>query len=113
LNHHPDPEVERLREEVKKLGRVITEVMGAEFDTIMNRQSEDQQASMRWMTTCVALNLATIQLLSERGLLDQSEITERVREIRRRLLARAESIGGDAEVADLFGDVAGEESSAP
>jgi hypothetical protein len=106
---HPDPEIQRLRDEVDKLGRVITEVMGAEFDSILSRQSEDQRASMQWMATCMAMLLATIRLLVDRGVFEQDEITERVRGIRRRLLKHAEAMGTDTDVAEMFGDVFAEE----
>jgi hypothetical protein len=109
VNANPDPEIQRLREEVDKLGQVITEVMGSEFDSIMSRQSEDQRASMQWMATCMALNLATIQLLADRGVIEKEEISDRVQSIRRRLIAHAEAMGTDAEIADLFGDVFSEE----
>lgn len=108
--NHPDPEVQRLRDEVDKLGRVISEVVGAEFDSIMSRQSEDQRAAMRWMATCMAMLLATIRLLIDRGVLEQSEVQERVRNIRRRLLQHAEALGTDADVAEMIGDVFAEET---
>jgi len=101
---HPDPEIERLRIEVDKLGKVITEVMGAEFDSIMSRQNEDQRASMRMMATCMALCVAMLRVLVEHGILTQEEVLERMTPIRRRLLHHAESIGSDADVAELFGD---------
>jgi hypothetical protein len=101
---HPDPEIEKLRVEVDKLGKVITEVMGAEFDSIMSRQNDDQRASMRWMATCLALNVALVRLLVEHGILTQEEVVERMTAIRRRLLHHAESMGSDGDVADLFGD---------
>lgn len=108
--NHPDPEVQRLRDEVDKLGRVISEVVGAEFDSIMSRQSEDQRAAMQWMATCMAMLLATMRLLIDRGVLEQSEVQERVRNIRKRLLQHAEAMGTDADVAEMFGDVFAEET---
>ena len=110
MDHH-DPEVQRLRDEVEKLERVVTEVMGTEFDSIMTRQSEDQRATMQWMATSMAMMLATIRLLVEHGLLEREEVLGRVQVIRRRLLAHVESLGGDPDVADLFGDVFTEDSS--
>jgi hypothetical protein len=107
---HPDPEIQRLRDEVDKLGRVVSEVIGVEFDSIMSRQSEDQRAAMQWMATCMAMLLATIRLLVERGVLDQHEIQGRVTSIRRRLLQHAEALGTDADVAEMFGDVFAEET---
>jgi hypothetical protein len=101
---HPDPEIERLRVEVDKLGKVITEVMGAEFDSILSRQSEDQRAAMRWMATSLALNVTLVRLLVEHGVLTQEEVIERMTAVRRRLLHHAESMGSDADVAELFGD---------
>ncbi len=98
-----DPEIQRLRAEVDKLGRVITEVMGSEFDTIQSRQADDQRSVMRWMATCVALNLAMIRLLVDRGLLGEDEVLERTREIHGRLLAHMESLGAHADVAQIFG----------
>ncbi len=109
--NHPDPEVQRLRDDVDKLGRVISEVIGAEFDSIMSRQSEDQRAAMQWMATCMAMLLAVIRLLVSRGVLDQQEVLDRVQVLRRRLLSHAEAMGTDSEVAEMFGDVFAEESS--
>ena len=106
----PDPEVQRLRDDVDKLGRVISEVVGAEFDSIMSRQSADQRAAMQWMATCMAMLLATLRLLIDRGVLEQSEVQERVRSIRRRLLQHAEAMGTDSDVAEMFGDVFAEET---
>jgi hypothetical protein len=103
--NHPDPEVQRLREEVEKLERVVTEVMGTEFDSIMARQSDDQRAAMQWMATSMAMMLATVRLLVDHGLLEQEEVLGRVQVIRRRLLAHVEAMGSDADVADLFGSV--------
>jgi hypothetical protein len=108
-----DPEIQRLRDEVDKLGRVITEVMGAEFDSIMSRQSEDQRSAMRWMATSMALNVACMQLLLERGVLSRADVMERVTQVRRRLLTHVESMGSDAEVAELFGDLSGEGTPEP
>jgi hypothetical protein len=108
-----DPEIQRLRAEVDKLSRVITEVMGAEFDSIMNRQSEDQRSAMRWMATSMALNVACLQLLLERGVLERENVMERVTQVRRRLLTHVESLGSDAEVAELFGDLGSEGTAEP
>ena len=108
-----DPEIQRLRDEVDKLGRVVTEVMGAEFDTIMTRQSEDQRSAMRWMATSMALNVACVQLLLEHGLLAREDVMVRVAEVRKRLLTHIESMGSDAEVADWFGDLGGEGTAEP
>lgn len=110
---HSDPEIQRLRDEVDKLGRVITEVMGAEFDSIMSKQIEDQRSAMRWMATSMALNVACVQLLLERGLLAREDVIERVAEVRRRLLTHVEAMGSDAEVADWFGDLSGEGAAEP
>jgi Mg2+ and Co2+ transporter CorA len=110
---HSDPEIQRLRDEVDKLGRVITEVMGAEFDSIMSKQIEDQRSAMRWMATSMALNVACVQLLLERGLLAREDVIERVAEVRRRLLTHVEAMGSDAEVADWFGDLSGESAAEP
>jgi hypothetical protein len=108
-----DPEIQRLRDEVDKLGRVVTEVMGAEFDSIMSRQSEDQRSAMRWMATSMALNVACCQLLVERGVLSRDEVVERVAQIRRRLLSHVEAMGSDADVAALFGDLVDEGTAEP
>ena len=110
---HSDPEIQRLRDEVDKLSRVITEVMGAEFDSIMSKQIEDQRSAMRWMATSMALNVACVQLLLERGLLARADVIERVAEVRRRLLTHVEAMGSDAEVADWFGDLSGEGAAEP
>ena len=110
---HSDPEIQRLRDEVDKLSRVITEVMGAEFDSIMSKQIEDQRSAMRWMATSMALNVACVQLLLERGLLARADVIERVAEVRRRLLTHVEAMGSDAEVADWFGDLSGEAAAEP
>ncbi|HWN83208.1 MAG TPA: hypothetical protein VNM87_14010 [Candidatus Udaeobacter sp.] len=104
---HSDPEIQRLRDEVDKLGRVITEVMGAEFDTIMTRQNEDQRSAMRWIATSMALNVACVELLLERGLLEREDVMARVAEVRKRLLTHVEAMGSDAEIADWFGDLTG------
>jgi hypothetical protein len=111
--NHSDPEIQRLRDDVDKLGRVVSEVMGAEFDSIMSRQSADQRATMQWMATCMAMLLATLRLLIDRGVLEQEEILTRVQEIRRRLLQHVEAMGTDSEVAEMFGDVFAEEPSGP
>lgn len=110
---HSDPEIQQLRDDVDKLGRVITEVMGAEFDSIMSRQIEDQRAAMQWMATCMAMLLAIIRLLVDRGVLEQQEVLDRVHTLRRRLLQHAEAMGTDTDVAEMFGDVFAEESSGP
>jgi hypothetical protein len=109
LTSHSDPEVQRLSDEVEKLGRVITDVVGSEFDSIMSRQIDDQRVAMRWMATCMALNMAMMQLLEESGLIQRAEVGDRVNVIRERLLKHAESLGKDAEVADIFGDAFSEE----
>jgi hypothetical protein len=98
-----ESEIRELRDEVDKLGRVITEVMGSEFDTILSRQADDQRSVMQWVATSMALNLAMVHLLAERGLLDEGEVLARTREIRGRLLQHIESMGTDGDVAQMFG----------
>jgi len=106
--NEPQSEIQRLRDEVDKLGRVITEVMGSEFDAISNRQADDQRSVMQWVATCMALNLAMVHMLAERGLLDEEEVLARTREIRGRLLQHIESMGTDGDVAQMFGGVSPE-----
>jgi len=108
-----ESEIQRLRDEVDKLGRVITEVMGSEFDTILSRQADDQRSVMQWVATSMALNLAMVHLLAERGLLDEEEALARTREIRGRLLRHIESMGTDGDVAQMFGGLEAEGSADP
>jgi hypothetical protein len=98
-----DPEIQELRAEVNKLGRVVSEVLGSEFDTILSRQADDQRSVMQWVATSIALNLAMVHLLAERGLIDEEVVLARTREIRSRLLHHIESMGTDADVAQMFG----------
>ncbi len=104
----PESEIQRLRDEVDKLGRVMTDVMGSEFDSILSRQADDQRSVMQWVATSMAINLAMVHLLAERGLLDEQEVLARTREVRGRLLQRIESMGTDGDVAQMFGGVSPE-----
>jgi hypothetical protein len=108
VTKEPDPEIQRLRDEVDKLGRVISDVMGSEFDTIQSRQADDQRSVMQWVATCMALNLAMVHLLAERGLIDEEGVLARTREIRGRLLHQIESMGTDADVQQMFGGLSSE-----
>ena len=108
VTNEPDSEIQRLRDEVDKLGRVISEVMGSEFDSIQSRQADDQRSVMQWVATCMALNLAMVHLLAERGLIDEEDVLARTREIRGRLLHHIESMGTDADVARMFGGLSAE-----
>lgn len=95
-------EVEVLRDEVDKLSKVITEVMGEEFDSIMARQLENQQSTLRWFVQSLSVSVAMMQMLIERGVLDEEECRERIRAIRDRLLSHAESIGNDADLSSFI-----------
>lgn len=106
--NEPESEIQRLRSEVDKLGRVITDVVGSEFDAILSRQAADQRSVMQWVATCMALNLAMVHMLAERGLLDEQGVLARTREIRGRLLQHIESMGTDGDVAQMFGGLSPE-----
>ena len=102
MNQDSRAEVAALRDEVSKLSRVITEVMGEEFDSIMGRQTENQQSTVRWFIQSLSVSMATMQLLIEHDLLDRDVCYKRVGELQRRLLEHAESIGGDTDIATLL-----------
>ena len=97
-------EIQNLRDEVDKLSRVITEVMGEEFDTIMTRQSESQQSILRWYVQNLSVSVALMQLLVEKGVLDAPECQQRIDTLRERLLSRADSIGMDIDMSELARD---------
>ena len=103
VNQSAKSDIEALREEVDKLSRVITEVMGEEFDTIMTRQVESQRSILRWMIQSLSVSVATMQLLVEHGVLEQDECHERISKLQQRLLAHSEAVGSDVEIADLLG----------
>ena len=111
--NEPESEIQRLRDEVDKLGRVITDVMGSEFDSILSRQADDQRSVMQWVATSMAINLAMVHLLAERGLLDEQEVLARTREVRGRLLQRIESMGTDGDVAQMFGGASPDGTEGP
>jgi hypothetical protein len=97
-------DVEQLRNEVERLGRVITEVVGEEFDAIMSRQAENQQSLLRWFVQSFSTSVVLMQILVERGLIDEEECRERIRAMHARLITHSDNLGSDPEVRSMFGD---------
>lgn len=95
-------DIQDLRQEIDKLSRVVTAVMGQEFDAILARQSEDQRATLRWVAQSMAVSVALMQLLVEQRLLDEEACVARVRELRDRFLATAERVGAQPDITDIF-----------
>lgn len=88
--------------EIDKLGRVVTQVMGEEYDTIMTKLDTNQRATLRWIGVSASLGIALMRDLAARELVDEVAIRDRVAEIQRRLLERADSMGADVDLQDLM-----------
>jgi hypothetical protein len=105
VDEEPDSEIQRPATKWTNSG-ASSRGDGERFDSI--RAGRRPAVGMQWVATCMALNLAMVHLLAERGLIDEEDVLARTREIRGRLLQHIESMGTDADVAQMFGGLSQE-----
>lgn len=102
MSQEASSEVEALRDEVNKLSRVMSEVMGEEFDSIMARQIENQQSTLRWFVQALAVSVATLELLLEKGVLDEEDCRARILRVQERLLRSADGLGSSPDITSVL-----------
>jgi hypothetical protein len=91
--------------ELRKLGQVVTEVVGKEFDDIMEKQEANQRSVLRWVTLSISLTGAMLRQLEEQGVVENEAIRERMRALHERLSKRADAIGSDPDIEALLGEI--------